>query len=187
MIFQATSGKSWRKFGLGQASVIANHISLFPVSPIIACLLNIYCPPTIYRSSCLLIFFAFLTARAAVSLVTAMLTIAIGWHLYQNSGDPFDLALVGLMQIIPIFLFFFVTGWATDSLPRKALLIICTITEAVILIGITMAMLVDDLNLTVIFCATICAWRRQSILHSSPASHHSQYRSTCNAIACGRA
>ncbi|MDB9890586.1 MFS transporter [Alphaproteobacteria bacterium] len=96
-------------------------------------------------------FFAFLTARAAVSLVTAMLTIAIGWHLYQNSGDPFDLALVGLMQIIPIFLFFFVTGWATDSLPRKALLIICTITEAVILISITMAMLVDDLNLTVIF------------------------------------
>jgi MFS family permease len=96
-------------------------------------------------------FFAFLTARAAVSLVTAMLSIAIGWHLYQNSGDPFDLALVGLMQIMPIFLFFFVTGWATDSLPRKALLIICTITEAVILIGITMAMLVDDLNLTVIF------------------------------------
>ena len=96
-------------------------------------------------------FFAFLTARAAVSLVTAMLTIAIGWHLYQNSGDPFDLALVGLMQIIPIFLFFFMTGWATDSLPRKALLIICTIIEAVILIGITMAMLVDELNLTVIF------------------------------------
>jgi len=50
-------------------------------------------------------FFAFLTARAAVSLVTAMLSIAIGWHLYQNSGDPFDLALVGLMQIMPIFLF----------------------------------------------------------------------------------
>jgi MFS family permease len=96
-------------------------------------------------------FFAFLTARAAVSLVTAMLSIAIGWHLYQNSGDPFDLALVGLMQIMPIFLFFFVTGWATDSLPRKALLIICTIADAVILIGITMAMLADDLNLTIIF------------------------------------
>ena len=43
-------------------------------------------------------FFAFLTARAAVSLVTTMLSIAIGWHLYQNSGDPFDLALVGLID-----------------------------------------------------------------------------------------
>ena len=56
VIFQATGGKSWRKFGLGQVWIIANHISLFPVSPIIACLLNIYCPTTIYRSSCLLIF-----------------------------------------------------------------------------------------------------------------------------------
>ncbi|NBP48025.1 MAG: MFS transporter, partial [Alphaproteobacteria bacterium] len=96
-------------------------------------------------------FYAFLTARAAVSLVTAMLSIAIGWHLYQNSGDPFDLALVGLMQILPIFLFFFVTGWATDSLPRKALLIICTISEMVILGGITLVMLADELNLTIIF------------------------------------
>jgi len=96
-------------------------------------------------------FYAFLTARAAVSLVTAMLSIAIGWHLYQNSGDPFDLALVGLMQILPIFLFFFVTGWATDSLPRKALLITCTISEMLILGGITLAMLADELNLTIIF------------------------------------
>ncbi|HAE08632.1 MAG TPA: MFS transporter, partial [Alphaproteobacteria bacterium] len=70
---------------------------------------------------------------------------------YQNSGDPFDLALVGLMQILPIFLFFFVTGWATDSLPRKALLIICTISEMVILGGITLVMLADELNLTIIF------------------------------------
>ena len=96
-------------------------------------------------------FLFFLVARAAVSLVTTMLSIAIGWHLYQNSGDPFDLALVGLMQVIPIFLFFFLTGWATDSLPRKTLLILCTISEMVVLGGITLAMFANDLNLTYIF------------------------------------
>ena len=96
-------------------------------------------------------FLFFLVARAAVSLVTTMLSIAIGWHLYQNSGDPFDLALVGLMQVIPIFLFFFLTGWATDSLPRKTLLILCTISEMVVLGGITLAMFANDLNLTHIF------------------------------------
>jgi MFS family permease len=96
-------------------------------------------------------FFGFLTARAAVSLANAMLSISIGWHLYQNSGDPFDLALVGLMQITPIFLFFFVTGWAVDSLPRKLMLIICTISEAAILAAITLVMLAETLNLTLIF------------------------------------
>ena len=96
-------------------------------------------------------FIFFLVARAAVSLVTAMLSIAIGWHLYQNSGDPFDLAIVGLMQVTPIFLFFFVTGWATDSLPRKTLLIMCTISEIIILAGITLVMINGNLNLTAIF------------------------------------
>ncbi|MEL0207103.1 MAG: MFS transporter [Alphaproteobacteria bacterium] len=96
-------------------------------------------------------FFGFLTARAAVSLVNAMLSIAIGWHLYQNSGDPFDLALVGLMQIAPIFLFFFVTGWAVDTFPRKIMLIICTLCEASILAAITYVMLAEELNLFLVF------------------------------------
>ena len=96
-------------------------------------------------------FFGFLTARATVSLANTMLTISIGWHLYQNSGDPFDLALVGLMQIIPIFLFFFVTGWAVDSLPRKMILIICSVSEAIILAALTSVMLADVLNVTFVF------------------------------------
>ena len=96
-------------------------------------------------------FFGFLTARATVSLANTMLTVSIGWHLYQNSGDPFDLALVGLMQIIPIFLFFFVTGWAVDSLPRKMILIICSVSEAIILAALTSVMLADVLNVTFVF------------------------------------
>jgi len=96
-------------------------------------------------------FFGFLTARATVSLANTMLTISIGWHLYQNSGDPFDLALVGLMQITPIFLFFFVTGWAVDSVPRKTILIVCTVSEAIILAAITSVMLAEVLNVTLLF------------------------------------
>jgi MFS family permease len=96
-------------------------------------------------------FFGFLTARATVSLANTMLTISIGWHLYQNSGDPFDLALVGLMQITPIFLFFFVTGWAVDSVPRKTILIACTVSEAIILAAITSVMLAEVLNVTLVF------------------------------------
>lgn len=96
-------------------------------------------------------FISFLVARAAVSLVTTMLSIAIGWHLYQNSGNTLDLALVGVMQVIPILLFFFATGWATDSLPRKTLLIICTFSDVLILAGISIVMLADKMNLTYIF------------------------------------
>jgi len=42
VIFQATSGKSWRKLDLGQARIMANHISLFPVPPMITCPYSAY-------------------------------------------------------------------------------------------------------------------------------------------------
>jgi hypothetical protein len=42
VIFQATSGKSWRKLELGKARIMANQISLFLVPLMIACLSTIY-------------------------------------------------------------------------------------------------------------------------------------------------
>ena len=47
-----------------------------------------------------------------------MLIVALGWHLYEITGDPWSLALVGLMQIIPVYVFFFVSGYVIDRFPR---------------------------------------------------------------------
>ncbi|MEX2365048.1 MAG: hypothetical protein WD601_00480, partial [Pseudohongiellaceae bacterium] len=78
------------------------------------------------------IFVSYLSARVLVSLASTMLSVTIGWHLYEFSGDPFDLALVGLMQILPMLGLFIFTGWAVDHFPRKTILIICAIVEAVV-------------------------------------------------------
>ena len=48
------------------------------------------------------VFVPYLLARACLSLASTMLSVAIGWHLYRITGDPFDLALVGLVQITPM-------------------------------------------------------------------------------------
>ena len=47
---------------------------------------------------------AFLAARVAFGLSMQMVAVALGWHLYEASGDPFDLALVGLIFVLPIFI-----------------------------------------------------------------------------------
>lgn len=39
-------------------------------------------------------FVAYLIARGTITLASTMLTVALGWHLYQITGDPWDLALV---------------------------------------------------------------------------------------------
>ncbi len=82
----------------------------------------------------------YLTARVFISLVGSMLSVAIGWHLYQLTGDPFDLALVSLVQIIPIYALFILTGWVVDHFPRRQVLIACSFAEATVLLGLAVVM-----------------------------------------------
>jgi MFS family permease len=64
-------------------------------------------------------FFAFLTAEAA----TQMLSIAVGWTVYNINHRPFDLGLVGLAIFLPSLVLVFVTGQAVDRYDRKAIVI----------------------------------------------------------------
>ena len=101
-------------------------------------------------------FLAFLGGSALINLVTTALSVAVGWHIYEHSGNPMDLAIVGLMQIIPTFLFFFASGWIVDSFSRKHLLILCAIAEALVMAGMAFVMLAGDLNLAFVFALLFC-------------------------------
>ena len=101
-------------------------------------------------------FLAFLGGSALINLVTTALSVAVGWHIYEHSGNPMDLAVVGLMQIIPTFLFFFASGWIVDSFSRKYLLILCAIAEALVMAGLALVMLAEELNLAFVFCLLFC-------------------------------
>ena len=81
-------------------------------------------------------FTLFLCGQTLVSLASTMLSVAVGWHLYEATGDPFDLALVGLMQIIPIASLFIVSGWVVDNVRRKFVLIVCTGLQAAVFLGL---------------------------------------------------
>ena len=101
-------------------------------------------------------FLAFLGGSALINLVTTALSVAVGWHIYEHSGNPMDLAIVGLMQIIPTFLFFFASGWIVDSFSRKHLLILCAISEALVMAGLALVMLAGELNLAFVFGLLFC-------------------------------
>jgi MFS family permease len=69
-------------------------------------------------------------------LAAEVLIVAIGWSLYVATQDPFDLALVGLVQFLPNFLLVLVTGTVADRYPRKRILIACVAAELVCTLGI---------------------------------------------------
>ena len=96
-------------------------------------------------------FATYLGARILVSIASSMLSVAIGWHLFTYSGNPFDLALVGLLQITPMILLFIVSGLVVDHFPRKVILVICALLEAVVYIGLGFSMNDGELNRPMIF------------------------------------
>ena len=96
-------------------------------------------------------FVSYLSARACVSLTSNMMSVAIGWHLYQLTGNPFDLAMIGLMQIIPILALFILSGWVVDHLPRKQILIVCVAVETLLMSLMALVMTADEVDKYLVF------------------------------------
>ena len=70
-------------------------------------------------------------ARVATTTGYQMLVVAIGWQLYELTGNPLDLGLVGLVQFIPGILLVLVIGQVTDRYDRRFILSTCQAVEAV--------------------------------------------------------
>src|SRR3954451_4543633 len=84
-------------------------------------------------------FVLFWLARVATTMAYQMLVVAIGWQLYELTGNPFDLGLVGLAQFIPAILLVLVIGQVADRHDRRAIVSICQATEAVIAVALLIA------------------------------------------------
>src|ERR1041385_5260594 len=76
-------------------------------------------------------FVLFWFARVATTMAYQMLVVAIGWQLYELTGNPLDLGLVGLVQFIPGILLVLVIGQVTDRCDRRVILSTCQAVEAV--------------------------------------------------------
>lgn len=58
-------------------------------------------------------------ARLGSTLAIQMQGVAVGWQVYDITGDPFDLGLVGLAQFLPSILLVLVTGAVADRFERR--------------------------------------------------------------------
>lgn len=48
-----------------------------------------------------------------------MMNVAVGWLLYERTGDPWALGLVGVAELTPVLLLMVVAGNAADRYPRQ--------------------------------------------------------------------
>jgi len=64
----------------------------------------------------------FLGPRICFGLSMQMVAVALGWHIYEITGEAFKLALVGLVFVLCMFVFLFLTGFVIDLFRRRDIL-----------------------------------------------------------------
>ena len=75
-------------------------------------------------------FLLFWLSRLSATFAAQILSVAIGWQIYDLTRDPFDLGLVGLVQFAPALLLVLVTGTVSDRYNRRRIVAICLFVEA---------------------------------------------------------
>ena len=79
--------------------------------------------------------------------------VAVGWQMYDLTGDPLYLGLVGLVQFAPSVVLLFVTGSIIDRFDRRLVIIVFRTLEAVASTGLALGTLSGHLTPGWIFAA----------------------------------
>jgi len=79
----------------------------------------------------------YLLARFIASFGQQMLTVAVGWELYERTHSALALGFVGLTQMIPMVLFTLPAGHVADNFDRKRIILAMTSLSALASLGLT--------------------------------------------------
>jgi len=75
-------------------------------------------------------FLTYWSARFLATFSTQIVSVAVGWQVYDLTRDPFDLGLVGIIQFAPSLLLVLVTGAAADRFGRRLIMGAAAMLEA---------------------------------------------------------
>jgi len=64
---------------------------------------------------------AFAAGRFASVAGYQIISVAVGWHLYEQTGQALALGMVGLVEVVPIIALMAVAGSAADRFPRRTI------------------------------------------------------------------
>jgi MFS family permease len=74
-------------------------------------------------------FALFMAMRIVSQFGTQIVTVAVGWQVYDLTRNPADLGLVGLFEFAPALLLVLVTGAASDRFNRRMIASVCLAAE----------------------------------------------------------
>ncbi|KQT52666.1 MFS transporter [Aureimonas sp. Leaf454] len=75
-------------------------------------------------------FLRYWLSRFFASFAVQIVSVSVGWQIYDLTRDPLDLGLVGLCQFLPSLLLFLATGTAADRYSRRRIMGFSILAEA---------------------------------------------------------
>ncbi|TIL72311.1 MAG: MFS transporter, partial [Mesorhizobium sp.] len=76
-------------------------------------------------------FLSYWAARFLATFATQIVSVAVGWQVYDLTRDPFDLGLVGIVQFLPSLLLVLITGVVADRFGRRLIMALMVLLEAI--------------------------------------------------------
>jgi MFS family permease len=67
----------------------------------------------------------FFTSRFLAAFATQIISVAVGWQMYDVTRNALYLGLIGLVQFLPALLLILVTGSVTDRYNRRVIMAVC--------------------------------------------------------------
>ena len=74
-------------------------------------------------------FLEFWCARVASMFAFQMVSVAVGWQVYDLTHRAFDLGVIGLVQFVPSFVLALPAGHVADRYERRRIVIVCQLVE----------------------------------------------------------
>jgi len=111
----------------------------------------------------------YLIGRFISSLGQQMLTVAVGWELYERTNSALALGLVGLVQMVPMILFTLPAGHVADNHNRKRIIILMTLVIACASVGLTVISLAKAPVFWIYFCLFAAGTARTFLWPASSA------------------
>ena len=96
-------------------------------------------------------FVLYLIAIGCASFAVQMMSVSVGWEIYDITRDPLYLGYVGLVQFLPPLLLVLVTGLAADRFNRRLIMASCLALEAVCALGLLLFTLSKPTDVTPVF------------------------------------
>ncbi|SDI10781.1 Predicted arabinose efflux permease, MFS family [Pseudomonas delhiensis] len=96
-------------------------------------------------------FLAFWLARVCTASGFQMLTVAIGWHMYELTHNVLDLGLVGLVEFLPRVLFMLHTGHVADRYDRRKVAALCQVAQGLVALALVLGASTGSVTREMIF------------------------------------